>query len=202
MALYGFGRLTEEMAALLKRVCAGKEIWDLGCGHGHLSLFLAGKCDVRKVVAIDSNPLIDSILDHPLIETRGGVYFKDVEPPPEGIDIALVSWPSNGLIRGIVPLLKAANEVIYLGKNTDGLACGTPSFWAHMLKRHHIVSVPHYRNAMSVYGPYDENSKGDTFRTGEECGGIDLMRLYSFEAAWEMAGYSVGRGEDNTFLPA
>ncbi len=51
------------------------------------------------------------------------------------IDVAFVSAPPNEPAPGLVGLLQAASVVVYVGKNTDGTACGWPGMFAALARR-------------------------------------------------------------------
>lgn len=84
--------------------------------------------------------------------------FREVDEailPTQKLQVAFVSWPCNtyGKTVGLERLVQRAEIVIYLGKNLDGTACGSPQFWDHVSKRKVLCFLPAVRNSLIVYGP-------------------------------------------------
>jgi hypothetical protein len=74
---------------------------------------------------------------------------------PEALHTEFIAWPCNtfGKTFGLELLTRKAKTVIYLGKNLDGTACGSPQFWQFMANRKVLCFLPSKRNSLIVYGP-------------------------------------------------
>jgi hypothetical protein len=144
------GEMTPEMDETVKPFIAGQQVWDLGAGSLDYAKHLL--ClGAREVFAVDKEGF------HPTRYQGRNItpierYFADVKVPPGGLAVAWVSWPTNHVLHGLLPLLSAAEVVIYLGSNTGGSACGWPALYDHFHFREVLAHVPHRRNTLAVYG--------------------------------------------------
>lgn len=160
-----FGTLTTAMQAKIREHVQGREVWDLGAGDLVYARRLI-QLGARKVIAIEKEwGLARAASSSPQIECRRS-YFAEVELPEGGIEVAWVSWPLTDrmAVRGLVPLVKAAPLVIYLGCNTGGSACGPSDLWRHLVRREVLAYEPMQRNTLIVYG----QPCGDRVLRGEE----------------------------------
>jgi hypothetical protein len=153
----GYGHLTDRQASRLRRFVKGQELCDIGAGNLKLAerMFELG---ATKITAIDKE-----FWEHgragfryksrPEIVLISAYYTsRQAVEACENIRTAFVSWPSTHA-EGLVPLIHKTPRLIYLGKNSDGTACGTWEFWQHVLRRPIIAHVPDPRNVLLVYGP-------------------------------------------------
>ena len=181
----GYGHFTLDMLVAIKPFLYRKVVWDLGCGvHGpHLPLLI--NCYFSQVVAVDKE---DLIIDPTLPIKRfveAGDYrfvqslFKDIYPP-EQIDTALISWPTNAPTPGLVHILEKADIVIYLGSNVDGSRCGSKALFQHLMSREVLVCVPNYKNTLMVYG---KGQRVVSELWGEEKAFLDDEKIMSFAEA-------------------
>lgn len=139
-----YGTLNAAQEECLKKLVAGKVVYDLGAGD----LVLAHKLlelGTTKVVAIEKERFFIYNVA-PEIEVRAE-YFQHMD---EDIDIAFVSWPAN-YDNGLLPILKRTKTIIYLGKNTDGSSCGTPDMFLYLLTRKIEQHIPSRRNTLICY---------------------------------------------------
>ena len=138
--------LNDEQRAYLQEVVRGKVVADLGCGDGSLAGAMVGM-GAKAVHAVDKAPARIS---------RPGVVFHqsyfDRWQLPEGVQVAVVSWPQNSGLPGIPKLLRGIPDVVYLGKNTDGTTCGSRAMFSVLLHRDPVRYVPDSRNVMIHYG--------------------------------------------------
>jgi hypothetical protein len=146
------GQLNIPQLTALRPLVHGKVIHDLGAGDLGLALELL-KLGAAKVIAIDkgynrTNEKYDSKSWNvpPEIEIRHQ-YFQDMN---EEIDTAFVSWPAN-YDNGLLRILMQTKTIIYLGKNTDGSACGTPDLFRYFATRKIDVHVPSRPNTLICY---------------------------------------------------
>lgn len=150
---HGYGRLADAMRATLAPFIAGQTVYDLGAGALLLSRELVA-LGAARVVAIDRATPSDAVLS----QARGVEFrcrrFAEVDILPT--DIAFVSWPENTDPAGLVELLRPVRTVVYLGKNTDGTACGGTHFWRQMLSRPVLACERSRPNDLVVYGPVGE----------------------------------------------
>lgn len=63
----------------------------------------------------------------------------------------MVSWPTNGGIHGIENILKVVPQVLYIGKNTDGMACGTIRLFHDLSAREVLCHMPDKKNVLLHY---------------------------------------------------
>lgn len=162
-----YGTLNAAQEYCLKKLVAGKVVYDLGAGD----LVLAHKLlelGAAKVIAIEKERFfIDNVA--PDIEVRKQ-YFQHID---EDIDIAFVSWPAN-YDNGLLPVLRRTKTILYLGKNTDGSMCGTPALFKYLLTRKIEGYVPSRPNTLICYSeqlatrlPVQEEDAAIGMDTGE-----------------------------------
>lgn len=135
---YGWARLNAEQLAVLHRAVSGASVWDLGCGHDAPFVDELLRGGATRIEAVD-----------PVIEPRPGyraaqvrftqARFKDWTPAWPA-DVALLSWPVNTWMPGLVALLERAPSVVYIGNNVSA-ACGGPDLWFHLIQRPVLVQV-------------------------------------------------------------
>jgi len=92
---------------------------------------------------------------------------------PESIDVAFASWPQNDedTVRELLPLLERAATIVYLGKNTDGVMCGTSRLFHHLAGRVLLGYVPDRQNVLAIYGaPLGRQRAGAELRQEERAG--------------------------------
>ncbi len=140
-----YGDLNEQQREALKPFLSGRLVHDLGSGNQILSRELI-RLGAEKVIAIDKDPYRDAP-GHGIEPVT--TYFENYQA---AIHTAFVSWPRNTYDAGLIALIERAECVVYLGKNTDGLACGFPKFWEHLRQREALAHVPDPRNTLIVYG--------------------------------------------------
>lgn len=165
-----FGRLNQAQRKALEAVIKGRLVTDLGAGDCGLSYALL-KLGALEVVAVDKEPIESR---KPLRVTYIRSYFVDYH---KDIGVAFVAWPPNWMCPGLINLLARAPYVVYLGKNTDGDACGFPKMFEYLLTREVISYVPDKPNTLIVYGP----KASVRAPMGEECAGLlneRIMLLY------------------------
>src|SRR6185295_6166075 len=77
---------------------------------------------------------------------------------------------------GLSELVRRANVVIYLGKNTDGTVCGGGGLWCELIQREILSYEPDPKNTLIVYGPA---RVGRELR-GEEFAACNLERIHRY----------------------
>lgn len=184
-----YGQLHPEAQEIVAQLVRDKEVWDLGAGFGDFCRRLL-RLGARKVVAIEKawkqHPPDFGTLN---IDVRAE-YFKDVEPPSEGIEVAFLSWPFNIRMEGLIELLKASETVIYLGSNAQGNACGYPELFEHFRSREIKAYIPSLNDTFILYGPADLETPRIELK-GEEYAAISgkLMSFDDLEAGeWTYPG--------------
>lgn len=141
-----FGELSNNQLQKLQPYIKDKVIYDLGAGTGEHSAILA-KLGAKQVVAIDKEPI--RISRNPKI-LKIEKSFDEVNV--ENIEIAFLSYPANYQTNGLLSLLKKSDQIIYLGRNTGGTACGTVDLFEYFLHRKLIDYISEYRNTLIIYG--------------------------------------------------
>jgi hypothetical protein len=144
-----------KIAAALVKLVAKREVYDLGSGDGKRSraALLLG---AARVVAVDKDDVVRRATLLPGISRVQSTFAALVRKDPK-IDVALVSWPwvhDHSLLR----LLERAKTVLYLGKNTDGVRCGSPqrtiqkALFSHLCAREVFDYVPTQIESLLAYG--------------------------------------------------
>ena len=170
-----YGLLTPKMRDTLRTHVQGRIVWDLGAGDlGYSNLLLT--LGASKVIAIDK---ADMPPGSPGIECRRG-YFQDLAMPDMDIEVVFLSWPQNNTLWGLYEILERTTNIIYLGSNTGGSACGTPALYTQLALREVIAHVPHPRNSFIVYG-----GRATTPRTllAEEWAALHQEQVWTIEEA-------------------
>lgn len=164
-------RLSPAQRAVVARHVSGRRVHDLGAGDCSLSVELIG-LGAMEVVAIDKEamPRVDIPELRQVRSKFLDVAAALVEKPAE---VAFVSWPVNNNVPGLVTILSEAEKVIYVGKNTDGSACGWPGLFKIALVTREILDhVPERRNTLIVYGGFSE---GDRPLVSEEIAALSMF---------------------------
>lgn len=149
-----YGSLSAPQRAALAPFVKGKKVHDIGAGDLALSNELL-MMTAKQIIAVDSH-------EYPALRRHAGMskppskiervttYFHKYMDP---IDTAFVSWPINHYDPGLVAIVERSRVVIYLGKNSDGTACGFPAFFLPLSKREVHVYIAERANTLIVYGP-------------------------------------------------
>lgn len=166
-----FGQFNPKQRQLVAKAVKGRTVYDLGAGDLQLSKELVD-LGALKVVAIDKEAPF-SWKGDPRIEVRRA-YFHAIKDEP--IEVAFVSWPSNYVDWDLIRLVSRAQQVVYLGKNTDGTSCGSVNLFEHFMTRELVGHAPDRPNTLLVYGQPQESERD---RVGEE-----LAALTTFQRMW------------------
>ena len=177
-----WGILNEDQEHVLRVLLDRKlklTVHDLGCGDFALSKTLL-RLGAHRVIGVDNDEEQASrgrLLSKKIrFELSSFDFYKDP------IAFAFVSWPTNHR-SGIKKLIERSPIVAYLGKNTDGMACGTPSLFEHLTTREVLAYSPDPRNSLIVYGA----RLVERPVLGEEMGGLTDRKIipYNKAAAWD-----------------
>ena len=164
-------RLNAGQFEALRPHVKNKHIHDFGAGSLLQSEVLID-IGCSRVVAVDKEVLPES--SHPAIVCRSSTYIKDLN---ETLNHAFLSWPINRYVEGLVTLLKSAETVIYIGKNTDGSACGSTDLFMHLGQREILLYMPDRRNTLIVYGPKQIKRR----LKGEEIAAFSIDKIIRYE---------------------
>lgn len=162
-----YGRLSPAQSAALAPLVRGRVVHDLGAGLCRLSVQLA-EMGARRVIALDMFEPPPAVLGKlPAKVTFKLGQFEDEPVKPKTV---VLSWPSLSLDYegpGLMPMIRGASRVVYLGKNRDGIACGGRPLFEHFAERELLAYVPGTTNNLLVLGRW---TKGSEYRplTGEE----------------------------------
>ena len=137
--------MTIEQKSVLKEVIFGRTVLELGCGDGSLAMWCAQHAS--HVTAVDRYP------DFPAIPPEN-ITFKSLyfDACVDLADVLLLSWPPNYNCNGLMHHVYKHATIAYLGKNTDGTACGSNEMWGTLVRRDLIKSVPDRKNTLLIYG--------------------------------------------------
>lgn len=145
--------LSGEQVAYLRTVVEGRTVVDLGCGSGALAVTMAGM-GATLVHAVDKTLCP---VEHPKVGVHQS-YFNHWRCP-EGVEVAVLCWPQNYTLNGLTEILRAIPHVLYVGKNTDGTACGTPALFTYLSRRESLRCLPHRANVLIHYGPNERRER-------------------------------------------
>lgn len=164
-----YGIFTDRMLGVVASHIAGRVVHDLGAGDCVLAITLLSS-GAAAVEAVDKESLWSGIHLPP-----GGCYHQSafVNYSPEAIDVAFVAWPENtrSVTTALLPLLQRAKTIVYLGKNTGGVMCGTPALFEHFAGRELLAYEPNRLNVLCVYGdPLGHQRAGAELRQEEVAG--------------------------------
>ena len=180
-----YGRLTATQRAALRPYVEGKQVHDLGAGDGEMSLTLVD-LGAAQVIAVEEMHFDPTFLRKDPRIRREVRKFKTYAGtmPVYGvtIDVAFVSWPDNRVDEGLLALVNAARVVAYLGKNTDGTACGDPFFWASLTLRPVAAYAPDRSNTLIVYSEARNPVPYYPLR-GEEKAAFSRVKIMTYEEA-------------------
>lgn len=172
-----FGRMTDDMRAIIARHVKGKRVWDFGAGnlwHSHMLLSLGA----TQVTAVEKN--LTPHLQHRDIRVKN-ILFQDVPVPDEGFDVAYVSWPTNhDRDTGLVRLLSWSTTIIYVGCNTNHTACGGRTMMSYLTTRTVLDHLPIEANTLAVYGDWSPTPRR---LLPEEWAALHYGRLWTLEEA-------------------
>lgn len=146
--------MTPEQADYVKNAVRGTKIDDIGCGYSPFRPIVhPSGCDY---LGIDKEKI-----------SHGNVIQFDLSKPCPHLryDIALVSWPLNRRSIAWHLFLRRYKEIIYIGKNTDGIVCGDPEFWEIVGKREILKVIPDPAETLIHYG---EKPRANQPRPAEE----------------------------------
>jgi len=162
----GFSRMTIAQAKALRRYVTGVTVVDLGGGEGHQALSLI-RLGAKSVTLIDEYRY--KFLKHLKLRVVKKT-FNDAFKAQKHYGLAFISWPLNKTMPGLLDFIDQAPVVAYLGKNTDGTACGWHEFWVHLAKRELITEVRDRANTLLIYG--QDWHKDIQLRCEEEVAGL------------------------------
>ncbi len=170
----GFGYLSKAQKLAIKPYVSGCEVLDLGAGDLSLSRDML-RFGATHVVAIDKEigPRPPKLVTK-ILASFTGYAARTTEP----IQVALISWPVNWPVPGLVELVAWSNIVIYLGTNSDGNACGFSELWKSLSKRTVIEHVPERENTLIIYG----RDTLERENLPEEWAALNQENIWSFES--------------------
>jgi len=145
-------------------------VHDIGSGHLVLAHELL-KLGATHVRAVDKEAVETG--DERI--TQIVTYFDAFK---ELVPVAFLSWPVNHGAPGLLEIVSRTHCLIYLGKNTDGAACGYPDLFRYLLRREVLTYVPTKRNTLIVYGPRFVLPREPL---GEELAALVPSTLWTFE---------------------
>lgn len=142
--------LDKDQTRYLRDLVKGEVVADLGCGMGMLTKLMA-RMGASMVHGVDKKVLTDRNSKRVHWHQSYLAYWQ----MPLDVEIAVVSWPQNTPLQGITELLQAVPHVVYIGKNTDGTACGNPALMRYLSGREAHTYLPNNKNTLIHYGSGD-----------------------------------------------
>lgn len=162
-----YGLLTDEQEAAVKAFVEGQIVHDLGAGDLVLAHRLAN-FGASHVVAIDKEHRPPGRMPRGKV-TYKQAYFHELKGPYRTI---FLSWPQNLESPDLALLALQAETLIYLGKNTDGTMCGSPSLFEVMIRRELLTYIPSKGNTLIITGKQLDDPR---LPTPEERAGLTAM---------------------------
>lgn len=180
-----YGLLSNVQRGVLAPFVRDRVVHDLGAGDLTLSHSLA-ELGAKCVVAVDKEEM-PSPADPRIVRVRRA--FRDHR---DQIDVAFLSWPwaPGSATADLVEIVARTKTVAYLGKNSDGSACGAPFLFELFSRRRLVAYVPEVPNTLCVYQGRCRARKA--LRGEERAGLLSRTRTFTFEEA-------EGGGEGRTF---
>ena len=141
-------QLNGNQTRYLRDLVKGKVVADLGCGMGMLTKLMA-RWGATRVHGVDKEPI--SYRNSKRVHWHRSylAYWQ----MPSDVEIAVVAWPQNSPLQGLVELLQAVPHVVYIGRNTDGTVCGNPALMRYLSGRAAIHHITQLANVLIHYGP-------------------------------------------------
>ena len=168
-----YGVLSPAQQEVVAEHVKGKLVHDMGFGDATLARVLVN-LGAREVIGVDKETVFEGLLD------KIHHYRCRFEEFVGEAKLIFLSWPINHDNFALLRLVQKAETVIYLGKHTDGTACGWPGLYTHLSSREIHSHLPERKNTLTIYGP----ARMARPMTGEECGGIfNMGKILSFEDA-------------------
>ena len=150
-----FGTFPPAFFDALEPLVAGRRVLDLGAGDGVRAMLLR-HLGAAAVLAIDGDAVTRRVLSgEPGIEVMAPRTFVAAcfDALAWGADVAHVAWPWAEHSPALRAILHDAPTVVYVGKNTDGTACGAADMFEDFLGRPVLAHVPTRANTLIAYGP-------------------------------------------------
>jgi hypothetical protein len=146
----GYGSLTRRQQRQLKPYVEGCRIVDMGCGDLSMSILMVdlGASHVMSIDKVMTKTTVYRARDSARISVLQ-VDFEDLSDRFLEGETALLSWPMD--LFDLDRLAACAKRIIYVGKNTDGIMCGSKTFWQKMLSRRLSLYEPDKINVLAVY---------------------------------------------------
>lgn len=163
--------LTHSQARCLRSVVQNRTVHDIGCGSGELSRWMAQN-GAWRVYAVDKDigTLPKKFAQPNVVRVAASFAAYSKKLAGDVGDVAVISWPWDSKHDGLVELLRKFTVVVYIGKNTDGSACGSNDLWQHLTTRALREEIPDQRNVLLHYGP--EVFDKPALRSEEEIAGL------------------------------
>lgn len=153
----GWGKLSAHQVRRVANTVRGRIVHDLGAGSLGFAL-AALRMGAQRVVAVDCErfPRVAVLGDKLELHEQTFERYLHAQVAADArfqLDVVALVWPVNHLLPGLVPLVRRARAVVYLGKNTDGMACGGADLWRELTHRQVVAHVPDPKNDLIIYGP-------------------------------------------------
>jgi hypothetical protein len=162
----------------LRPYLRGRVVHDLGAGNLALANVLLDH-GAKRVIAIDEKqprPPNDNARIE-FVRTKFENYKANIRTAFVSWPTNTVYWPDHNTQPALVHLISCASRIIYLGKNTSGVLCGTPALYRFLSKREVLEHWPEDANTLVVYGPTSVDSIDRPLLLVERAG-IDHTRVY------------------------
>lgn len=163
--------MTPEQLSALSSIIHGRHLLDLGSGD----LERAKLCLARgaaSVTCIDPSSPLERDTPNLLVIQRYAQWALANPGALPPYDMALMGWPNNNDSPSPAYLqLSSGVPILYIGTNTDGIACGGPLLWRGLLSRAVEEYVPGRSNTLILYSAAElERARGEGARYHEEAG--------------------------------
>lgn len=170
--------LSDAQRRAVRPFLKGKDVYDLGAGSDLVYVADLLAFGAATVVAVDKERMAKPVSTKIRCEQR---RFDEYPKFPEDGDVAFVSWPVNRSNPGLIRMLQTAPIIVYVGKNTDGTACGDRDLFELFARRELITYVPDRQNVLAVYGEIRPTPRPKL--TGEEFAVLEHTDMLSYTMA-------------------
>lgn len=155
-----FGKLNRAQCRAVSKHVRGKKVSDLGADDLSMAQELVD-LGAYRVFAYDHNDMGEGTPKiWPDFSHRSFRELAEHFTPEWCGAAAMLSWPINtlgaGERYGLIQILRKCPKVMYLGKNTDGVACGNADLFHYLAFREVLDHVPDRRNTLIIYGEEEE----------------------------------------------
>jgi hypothetical protein len=145
--------IAKDAEVLVKAFAHNKCLLDLGGLDGTLGLKLLS-LGATKVTSFDKECVEEFSTKkvHPFLEFKSGYFNELSQEYTSKFDGFSLSWPANASSLDIIPrILPSKGQLLYIGHNFDGTACGSNGLWSWLTSKHIVAHHSAISNTIILY---------------------------------------------------